>query len=203
MRTFGSVLVVLGLALALEFGAPAALSSLNAPSAAPVLTLFVSDAAADVDIDNPGILNGVGNGGSGGASRGGQGGDSGNGGHGGFSVANGSDTIIPDASTFVVIDDVTTGDVDGNTIQVDARGATRPVVVSVAGSFGDTGVDVFAPGGNAQAGNGGIDTTVADSSGGDSGNGGDGGNGSSRGGDGGAAPRTVVIPVTITDVTVP
>ena len=98
----------------------------------------------------------------------------------------------------MIIDEITTGDVEGHTIQVDARGATRPVVVSVAGSFGDTGVDVFAPGGNAQAGTTGGNSSGADASGGESGDGGQAGNTSSRGGDGGVGPSTGTLTVSPT-----
>jgi hypothetical protein len=58
------------------------------------------------------------------------------------------------------------------------------VVVLVAGSFPDTGVDVFAPGGNAQAGTTGGNGLTADASGGEGGDGGD-GNADPRAGDGG------------------
>ena len=58
-------------------------------------------------------------------------------------------------------------------------------LVSVAGSFRDTSVDVFAPGGAAQAGTTGGYGLTADSSGGDSGDAGNGGDATSRGGNGG------------------
>lgn len=131
-------------------------------------------------------------GGPGSGSRGGNssadagdGGNSGNAGDGGFSTVHDLGNATADASNSVIVGDITTGDVDGHAIQVDARGATAPVVTLVAGSFGDTGVDIFAPGGNAQAGTTGGNAGTADSSGGDSGDAGDGGNATSSGGNGG------------------
>ncbi|MCC7022276.1 MAG: hypothetical protein IT338_05590 [Thermomicrobiales bacterium] len=57
-----------------------------------------------------------------------------------------------DASTSVTVRDIITGDAIAPAISVDARGATAPVVVSVAGSFPDSSVDIVAPGGSSQAG---------------------------------------------------
>lgn len=57
-----------------------------------------------------------------------------------------------DASNSVTVGDISTGDAIAADVNVDARGATAPVVVSVAGSFPDSGVDIVAPGGSAQAG---------------------------------------------------
>ena len=130
---------------------------------------------------------GLGDGGRGGNSSAdaGDGGNSGRGGNGGFSSVRDVGNANANASNSVIVGDITTGDVDGHAIQVDARGATDPVVTLVAGSFGDTGVDSFAPGGNAQAGTTGGNANTADSSGGDSGDAGDGGNATSSGGNGG------------------
>src|SRR5215210_764786 len=74
----------------------------------------------------------------------GDGGDGGNGGDGGFfasvhDIANANS----DASSSVILDNITTGDAIGHSVVVDAAYASDPVVVSVAGSFPDTGVDVF------------------------------------------------------------
>lgn len=57
-----------------------------------------------------------------------------------------------DASNSVTVGDIRTGDAIAADVHVDARGATAPVVVSVAGSFPNSGVDIVAPGGNAQSG---------------------------------------------------
>jgi hypothetical protein len=74
-----------------------------------------------------------------------------------------------DASSSVIIDNITTGDTFGHNIDVDATGADAPVVLAIAGSFSDTGVDVFAPGGNAQSGTTGGNGLSANASGGDGG----------------------------------
>jgi hypothetical protein len=84
-----------------------------------------------------------------------------------------------DGSNLVIVHDITTGDATATDVNVDAEGATRPVVVSVAGSFVDTGVDIFAPGGSPQAGTTGGNGVISDSSGGP------GGNARAKGGDGG------------------
>jgi hypothetical protein len=189
------MLMVLGLVGGIGFVAPAALSLVAGHGATAVRGVLVGDAAAQ-SITNPGILDGNANAGSGGRSRatggnGDNGGSGGRGGHGGLSAVNDVGTAEADSLNVVIIHDVVTGDVDGHAIHVDARGATRPVVVSVAGSFGNTGVDVFAPGGSPQAGTTGGNGVGADSSGGNGGEGGDGGNGgnggnpNARGGDGG------------------
>jgi hypothetical protein len=80
---------------------------------------------------------------------------------------------------------------------VDAEGATRPVVVAVAGSFPDTGVDVVAPGGTAQSGTTGGNGLLADAAGGAGGAGGDatadGGKGTGNGGNGSGGDNIVAI----------
>jgi hypothetical protein len=187
------MLSMLSLVFGVGVATPMVLSTAGVPGADAARMLVVSDAVAQqADL---GLQNGVANGGNGGTSRSGRGGDSGPGGDGGLAVVHDVGTAEANALSAVIIDEITTGDVEGHAIQVDARGATRPVVVSVAGSFGDTGVDVFAPGGNAQAGTTGGNRSGADASGGDSGNGGHAGNASSRGGDGGVGPSTGTLTV--------
>jgi hypothetical protein len=100
------------------------------------------------------------------------------GGNGGlFTIVHDVGNAEADASNTVIVHDITTGDATASDVNVDATGATRPVVVSVAGSFIDTGVDIFAPGGSPQAGTTGGNGITSDSSGGDAnangGNGGD------------------------------
>jgi hypothetical protein len=187
------MLSILSLVSGLGVATPVVLSALAVPGADAARMLVVSDVVAQqADL---GLQNGVANGGNGGTSRSGRGGDSGPGGDGGLAVVHDVGTAEANALSAVIIDEITTGDVEGHTIQVDARGATRPVVVSVAGSFGDTGVDIFAPGGNAQAGTTGGNSSGADASGGASGDGGHAGNASSRGGDGGVGPSTGTLTV--------
>ena len=208
MRVAGSSILGLGLVFGLTLGAPVALTGVDAPVATAALTLFADDVAAqapvnctitqalglcagsDADAGNSSGVGGAGGSGSGrpggnSSADAGDGGNSGRGGNGGFSTVHDVGNAHADASSSVVVGDITTGDVDGHEIQVDARGATDPVVTLVAGSFGDTGVDIFAPGGNAQSGTTGGNANSADSSGGDSGDGGDGGDATSRGGNGG------------------
>ena len=104
----------------------------------------------------------------------------GNGSDGGlFTIVSNVGNAEADASNTVIVHDITTGDATASDVNVDAAGATRPVVVSVAGSFIDTGVDIFAPGGSPQAGTTGGNGITSDSSGGQGGdaraNGGNGG----------------------------
>jgi hypothetical protein len=127
------------------------------------------EAAAQVDIDAEGNCNiailctaSESEGGDA-TSRGGNGGD------GGFASVHDIANAHADASSSVIIDDITTGDAFGHNINVDATGADVPVVLAIAGSFSDTGVDVFAPGGNAQSGTTGGNGLGADASGGDGG----------------------------------
>jgi hypothetical protein len=193
-------------------GAPIALSGVQAPIGTAVLSLFVEEAAAQTinanicgnavggtvedvlcaivedNASDPGGAGEAGPGGRGGDSTAdaGDGGNSGNAGDGGVSSVQDVGNADANASNSVTIDDITTGDATAHEVNVDARGATRPVVVSVAGSFPDTSVDVFAPGGTAQAGTTGGYGLTADASGGDSGDAGDGGDATSSGGDGGA-----------------
>jgi hypothetical protein len=205
------MLMAAGVVAGAVLGVPVALSGVTAPIATQALTHFVDDAAAQtnnctntvilgcIDVGNTGSgtggsgargtggEGGLGHGGRGGSSDAdsGDGGDSGNGGAGGLSTLHDVGNAHANASSSVIVGDVETGDVDGHAIQVDAEGATKPVVTLVAGSFADTGVDIFAPGGNAQAGTTGGNANAADASGGDTGDGGNGGDATSRGGHGG------------------
>jgi hypothetical protein len=111
------------------------------------------------------------------------GGDGGNGGL--FTTVRDVGNAEADASNLVIVHDITTGDATASDVNVDATDATRPVVVSVAGSFVDTGVDIFAPGGSSQAGTTGGNGITADSSGGPGGDGGSGGDARANGGNGG------------------
>jgi len=182
-----------GLVSGLTLGAPVALSGVDAPIASAALTLFVDDAAAqliedvvdigdisDIRSEDCGILGVLCNASE---SDSGDGGDArssgGDGGDGGFANVHDVGNAHADATSSVTVDDVTTGDAVGHAVNVDARGATDPVVVLVAGSFPDTGVDVFAPAGNAQAGPAGGNGITADASGGA------GGDATSQGGNGG------------------
>jgi hypothetical protein len=103
----------------------------------------------------------------------------GNGGDGGlFTIVSDVGNAEADASNTVIVHDITTGDATASDVNVNAEGATRPVVVSVAGSFIDTGVDIFAPGGSSQAGTTGGNGITSNS-------GGPGGDASANGGNGG------------------
>jgi hypothetical protein len=103
----------------------------------------------------------------------------GNGGNGSlFTIVHDVGNAETDASNLVIVHDITTGDATASDVNVDAAGATRPVVVSVAGSFIDTGVDIFAPGGSPQAGTTGGNGII-------SGSGGQGGDARANGGKGG------------------
>lgn len=196
MRTTRGYGLVLGLIFGITLGAPVALSGIDSPVATAALRVFVDDAAAQTttncDSDIVGIVlgciaasndNDSGDGGNANSSGGdgGPGGDGGRGGDGGFASVHDVGNAHADASNLVIVDDVTTGDASGHNVTVDARGATRPVVVLTAGSFVDTGVDVFAPGGNAQAGTTGGYGLNADASGGAGGDGGKGGEGANGG----------------------
>ncbi len=140
-------------------------------------------------------------GGEGGEGGDASGGDGGNGGRGGFASIHDVDNAHADASSSVILDNITTGDAIAHQVNVDARGATAPVVVVVAGSFPDTGVDVFAPGGNALAGTTGGYGLTADASGGEGGEGGDARSGA--GGDGGSGGLSLpILDATISQVNV-
>jgi hypothetical protein len=154
-----------------------------------LLPLVADEAAAQVDIAGEEcggiaiLCQATENESSGGDATGGNGGNGGRGGNGGFASVHDIANAHADASSSVIVGDITTGDAFGHNINVDATGANAPVVLAIAGSFSDTGVDIFAPGGNAQSGTTGGNGLSADASGGDGGDGGNGGN--ATGGDGG------------------
>jgi hypothetical protein len=165
----------IGLALAVSFGI-----------ALGTLPLSIQQAAAQRNHCGNGTLlaipicsnNAGGEGGEGGEAEGGNGG---NGGAGGFASVHDIANAVAAATSSVTVGDITTGNAFGHSIVVDARGGEDPS--TIAGSFSDTGVDIFAPGGNAQAGTTGGYGIAADGSGGDGGNGGNasGGNGGNGG----------------------
>jgi hypothetical protein len=165
-----------GLGLALVFG----LSLVAAP-------LSVEQASAQISLDITGEECGINllavcsntesETGEGGEATGGNGG---RGGNGGFASVHDIANAVAAATSSVTVGDITTGNAFGHNISVDATNSDDPVVLAIAGSFSDTGVDIFAPGGNAQAGTTGGYGIGADASGGD---GGDGGN--ARGGNSG------------------
>jgi hypothetical protein len=160
-----------------------------------LLPLVADEAAAQVDIAGEEcggiaiLCQATDNESSGGNATGGDGGNGGRGGNGGFASVHDIANAHADASSSVIVGDITTGDAFGHNINVDARGGEDPS--SIAGSFSDTGVDIFAPGGNAQSGTTGGNGLSADASGGDGGDGGDGGH--ATGGDGGDITSTQAL----------
>ena len=209
MRATRDYILAAGLVFGIGLGAPVALSGVEAPVVTAAVTPFVTNAAAQATTTctTTGALSPIANLGIGDQctsidnrtalttaltnetseshGEGGRGGNAtstgGNGGDGGLSAVHDVGNASANASSSVTVGDITTGDLAAPDVNVDARGATRPVVVLVAGSFLDSGVDIFAPSGNAQAGTTGGNGNPADSPGG---SGGDGGNASSRGGNG-------------------
>ena len=156
--------LLLGLIVGITLGAPVALSGVDAPVARAALSVFIEHAVAeDGDFGNDG-----------------------NSGNGGFEAIHNVGNASEDASSNVTIGGIATPDAIAPDVNVNAHLATNPVL-AIAGSFRDTGVDIFAPDGNstAQAGTTGGYGLTADSSGGDSGDAGDGGDATSRGGNGG------------------
>jgi hypothetical protein len=160
--------------------------------AAPVALPLLGGTAAAAEAENNCLLalcsagaggNGRGVGGDA-TAEGGDGGNGGNGGNGGLAAIHDVANADSNASSSVTLDNITTGDATAHQVNVDATGATRPVVVSVAGSFPDTGVDVVAPGGSAQSGTTGGNGLTADASGGAGGDGGNGGDATATGGNG-------------------
>ena len=132
----------------------------------PVVADVASAQDIDVDAENCSLAilcQSADNESSGGNARGGRGGN------GGFATVHDIANAFADASSNVIVGDITTGDAFGHNINVDATGADDPVVLAIAGSFSDTGVDIFAPGGNAQSGTTGGNGLTADASGGDGG----------------------------------
>jgi hypothetical protein len=152
----------------------------------PVLA-DVASAQTDIDAENCSIAvlcqASENESGAGGNATGGDGGNGGRGGNGGFASVHDIANAVASATSSVTVGDITTGNAFGHNINVDATGANAPVVLAIAGSFSDTGVDIFAPGGNAQSGTTGGNALSADASGGDGGNGGNGGH--ATGGDSG------------------
>ena len=184
MRLIRGYMLVFGTVVSLTLGGTAA------------LTIGVGNAAAQCGGANisAGIIAPIGtncNNTSGGnadadGGHGGHGGNGGSGGNGGLlTTVHDVGNAQADASNLVIVHDITTGDASPRDVTVNAEGATRPVVVSVAGSFIDTGVDIFAPGGSPQAGTTGGNGNIADSSGGPGGDGGNGGDAHANGGNGG------------------
>jgi len=170
MRVISRYRLVLGVAVSLVLGTMG------------TLTLGVDHASAqDIDFRGQcagGVIAGLGpacNDQSGGAARaaGGNGGDGGL-----FTIVHDVGNAEADASNLVIVHDITTGDATASDVNVNAEGATRPVVVSVAGTFIDTGVDIFAPGGSPQAGTTGGNGITSNS-------GGPGGDANANGGNGG------------------
>jgi hypothetical protein len=168
----------IGLALALSLGIGLGTMPLSGYEAAAQTTLTIRGEECGVNLLAV-CSNSESESGDGGnaTSRGGNGG---NGGDGGFASVHDIANAVAAATSSVTVGDITTGNAFGHNIVVDARGGDDPS--SIAGSFSDTGVDIFAPGGNAQAGTTGGYGLGADASGGD---GGDGGNSTARGGNSG------------------
>jgi hypothetical protein len=155
-----------------------------------LLPLVADEAAAQVDIAGEEcggiaiLCQATENESSGGDATGGDGGNGGRGGNGGFASVHDIANAHADASSSVIVGDITTGDVINPEVNVDTHIVTDPAL-TIVGSFTDMGDDVVAPGGSgsAQRGTTGGDGVGADESGGD---GGDGGNGrDATGGKGG------------------
>ena len=169
-----------GLALALSLGIGLGTMPLSGYEAAAQVTLGIRGEECGINLLAV-CSNSESESGDGGnaTSRGGNGG---NGGDGGFASVHDIANAVAAATSSVTVGDITTGNAFGHNINVDATNSDDPVVLAIAGSFSDTGVDIFAPGGNAQAGTTGGNGLAADASGGD---GGDGGNSTARGGNSG------------------
>jgi len=103
------------------------------------------------------------------------------GGNGGSATISDVGNVSEDASSSIVRSNITTGDAITPDANADASLLTDPVQ-AIAGSFGDMGVDVFAPNGSgtAQSGTTGDNGLTVDESGGA---GGDRGSATARGGD--------------------
>jgi hypothetical protein len=170
----------IGLALALSLGIGLGTMPLSGYEAAAQTTLTIRGEECGINLLAV-CSNSESESGDGGnaTSRGGNGG---NGGNGGFASVHDIANAVAAATSSVTVGDITTGNAFGHNISVDATNSDDPVVLAIAGSFSDTGVDIFAPGGNAQAGTTGGYGLGADASGGD---GGDGGNSTARGGNSG------------------
>jgi hypothetical protein len=174
MRTVRGSGLVLGLIVGFMLGAPVALSDVDAPLANTALSVFIVDAAAD-DGDSARVTASDGSDGNGG-----------NAGVGGYEAVHDAGNVREDASSSVSIGAITTPDAIAPDVHVNARLVTDPVLV-IAGSFRDTGVEVFAPDGHGavQAGTTGDDRLTVDATGDHSGNAGDGGPAHGAAGEGG------------------
>src|SRR4051812_10095626 len=121
--------VALGLAFSCAFGAPMVLSGITGPGASGTLTFFIDDAAAnDLEFGDAATT----------ASGG-------NGGDGGFSTLHDAGNATASAPNSVT-NSIVTGDAIAPDVSVNNSSG-----INVAGSFTDTGADVFAAGGNAPA----------------------------------------------------
>src|SRR5215217_7720935 len=140
----------IGLALALSLGIGLGTMPLSGYEAAAQTTLTIRGEECGVNLLAV-CSNSESESGDGGnaTSRGGKGG---NGGDGGFASVHDIANAVAAATSSVAVGDITTGNAFGHDINVDATNSDDPVVLAIAGSFSDTGVDIFAPGGNAQAG---------------------------------------------------
>ena len=147
MMTLRGFAVAVGLALAIAFGGPLLLSHITVSGTSETLTLFFDNAAAN-DLNFGDADSNA---------------SAGNGGDGGLSMIRDVANVSPDSSSSVT-NTIISGDAIGPNVSVNESTGTN-----MAGSFIDTGGDVFAPGGNAQGGATGGNNLIADSSGGDGG----------------------------------
>jgi hypothetical protein len=153
----------------------------------PLVAGVASAQDVDVDAENCSVAilcQSADNESSGGNAHGGRGGN------GGFATVHDIANAYADASSSVIVGDITTGDAFGHNINVDARGGEDPSTIS--GSFSDTGEDIVAPGGNAQSGTTGGNGLSADASGGEGGD--------ARGGRGGNIDSDQALAVAATDL---
>ena len=156
MRRARGYLLVAGLVFSISVGAPVALSHVDTPAAITAQSVFV-DAAAAQQVSTAQILAEV------------------NDNDGGFETIHDVGNARTDASSSVILNEIRSGDAIEPDVNVDARGGTDPVLV-IAGSFRDTGENVFPSGGSARAGTTGGIGIINDSGG----VGGDRGDGTSR-----------------------
>jgi hypothetical protein len=158
---------VLGFVLVfgITLGAPIALSGVDAPAAAAALTLFVDDAAAQIDVDAEecGIAMLC-------TTSESEGGSECNG-HGGLAILHDRITTTATSDTSQSLSDVQTGDFH-NDVSIIVEDTDETVVINMAGNPGSTGVHMMNVGGAPQPVNTGGITSSADASG----EGGDGGN---------------------------
>jgi hypothetical protein len=191
--------LVFGAVVGMTFGAPVALSGIDAPLAPGALTLFAGEAAAQAtsscnQTGSPGVItnncsatdNDVDN--SGGNGRGiGFGGDAegGDGGNGGLALMHDAITTSAASNASMSLSDSPTGDIS-NVVTYNIGDTDETVVILNAGNPGSTGNHMLNVGAASQAINTGGIASKADGSGGAGGNatGGDGA-GTGHGGDGG------------------